>query len=308
MDASLVIDVKGLTKIYGQRTVVDHFDLRVPKGAVYGFLGPNGSGKTTTLRMICGLLKPESGSGTCLGWDVIEQSAQIKSQVGYMTQRFSLWEDLSIEENLYFVARMYGLDKRPERVRHALKSLGLIARKKQLAGTLSGGWKQRLALSTCMLHEPQLLLLDEPTAGVDPKARREFWETIHDLSDQGVTILVSTHYMDEAVQCDYIAYIAFGRKLIDGPSGEIAAKIGLTTWSVEGPALGALSKALKDTPGIEQVARFGASLHISGPDRHALETAIAPWRDKKELVWTPMTSGLEEAFIHLMKDVKDNFE
>jgi ABC-2 type transport system ATP-binding protein len=303
-----VIDVKGLTKIYGKRTVVDHFDLQVPRGAVYGFLGPNGSGKTTTLRMICGLLKPESGSGTCLGWDVIEQSAQIKSQVGYMTQRFSLWEDLSIEENLYFVARMYGLDKRPERVRHALKSLGLYARKKQLAGTLSGGWKQRLALSTCMLHEPQLLLLDEPTAGVDPKARREFWETIHELSDQGVTILVSTHYMDEAVQCDYIAYIAFGRKLIDGPSGEIASKIGLTTWSVEGPELGALSRALKDTPGIEQVARFGASLHISGPDKQALEAAIAPWKNKPDLVWTPMTSGLEEAFIHLMKNVKDNFE
>jgi len=302
-----VIDVRGLTKIYGQRTVVDHFDLLVPKGAVYGFLGPNGSGKTTTLRMICGLLKPEGGSGTCLGWDVIEQSDRIKTQVGYMTQRFSLWEDLTIAENLDFVARMYGLDNRKDRVKRALKSLGLYERKNQLAGTLSGGWKQRLALSACMLHEPKLLLLDEPTAGVDPKARREFWETIHDLSDQGVTILVSTHYMDEAVQCDFIAYIAYGKKLIDGPSGEIASKIGLKTWKVEGPGLGALSKALKATPGVEQVARFGTSLHVSGPDQVALEAAIAPWRDHKELVWTPITSGLEEAFIHLMKEVKDNF-
>ncbi|PHS27097.1 MAG: multidrug ABC transporter ATP-binding protein [Robiginitomaculum sp.] len=305
--ASLVIDVKGLTKIYGQRTVVDHFDLRVPKGAVYGFLGPNGSGKTTTLRMICGLLKPEGGSGTCLGWDVIEQSDRIKTQVGYMTQRFSLWEDLTIAENLDFVARMYGLDNRKDRVKTALKSLGLYERKNQLAGTLSGGWKQRLALSACMLHDPKLLLLDEPTAGVDPKARREFWETIHDLSDQGVTVLVSTHYMDEAVQCDFIAYIAYGKKLIDGPSGEIASKIGLSTWKVEGPGLGALSKALKSTSGVEQVARFGTSLHISGPDQAVLEAAIAPWRDHKELVWTPITSGLEEAFIHLMKEVKDNF-
>ena len=302
-----VIDVKGLTKVYGTRKVVDDFDLRVPRGAVYGFLGPNGSGKTTTLRMICGLLKPEGGSGTCLGWDVIEQSNLIKTQVGYMTQRFSLWEDLTIAENLHFVARMYGLDQRQCRVRSALKTLGLSERAHQLAGTLSGGWKQRLALSACMLHEPKLLLLDEPTAGVDPKARRAFWETIHDLSDQGVTILVSTHYMDEAVQCDFIAYIAYGRKLIDGPSAEIAGKIGLTTWKVEGQNLGALAKRLKTMPGIEQVARFGTSLHVSGPDRAALEAAIAPLRADKALHWTPIETGLEEAFIHLMRDVKDNF-
>ncbi len=302
-----VIDVRGMTKIYGTRKVVDNFDLRVPKGAVYGFLGPNGSGKTTTLRMICGLLKPEDGAGTCLGWDVITQSDKIKTQVGYMTQRFSLWEDLTIGENLHFVARMYGLDNRAERVTTALDSLGLSERKNQLAGTLSGGWKQRLALSACMLHDPKLLLLDEPTAGVDPKARREFWETIHELSDQGVTILVSTHYMDEAVQCDFIAYIAYGKKLIDGPSDTIASQIGLTTWKVEGTGLGVLSKALKSTPGIEQVARFGTSLHVSGPDKKALKAAIAPWRNTADLHWTQTTSGLEEAFIHLMKEVKDNF-
>jgi ABC-2 type transport system ATP-binding protein len=253
------------------------------------------------------LLKPEGGSGTCLGWDVIEQSGLIKTQVGYMTQRFSLWEDLTIAENLHFVGRMYGLDNRRERVRNALKTLGLSERANQLAGTLSGGWKQRLALSACMLHDPKLLLLDEPTAGVDPKARREFWETIHDLSDQGVTILVSTHYMDEAVQCDFIAYIAYGRKLIDGPSAEIAGQIGLSTWKVEGENLGTLSKMLKATPGIEQVARFGTSLHISGPDKAALEAAIAPMRADPALRWTPIETGLEEAFIHLMRDVKDNF-
>ena len=213
-----VIDVRGLTKDYGDKRVVDHFDIRVPKGAIYGFLGPNGSGKTTTIRMLCGLLTPDGGAGTCLGLDILTEAERIKEQVGYMTQRFSLYEDLSIRENLDFVARMYRLDGRRVRVDKALEDLGLADRQKQLAGSLSGGWKQRLALAACLLHEPQLLLLDEPTAGVDPKARRDFWDEIRRLSALGVTVLVSTHYMDEAVQCDFIAYIAYGKKLVDGPS------------------------------------------------------------------------------------------
>ncbi|MEO8881959.1 MAG: ABC transporter ATP-binding protein, partial [Devosia sp.] len=216
-----VIAVTGLTKDFGEKRVVDHFDITVPKGAIYGFLGPNGSGKTTTIRMLCGLLTPDGGDGTCLGFDILREAEQIKEQVGYMTQKFSLYEDLSIRENLDFVARMYRLDNRKARVDKALADLGLADRQKQLSGSLSGGWKQRLALAACLLHEPKLLLLDEPTAGVDPKARRDFWDEIRRLSAQGVTVLVSTHYMDEAVQCDFIAYIAYGKKLVDGPSADI---------------------------------------------------------------------------------------
>ncbi|MEZ5929071.1 MAG: ABC transporter ATP-binding protein [Parvularculaceae bacterium] len=210
-NGELVIDVRGLTKRFGDKTVVDNFDLAVPRGTIYGFLGPNGSGKTTTIRMVCGLLKPDAGSGACLGFDVLTESRKIKERVGYMTQRFSLYEDLSIRENLEFFARLYGLDNRRARVDRALEDLGLSARARQLSGRLSGGWKQRLALAACMIHEPPLLLLDEPTAGVDPKARRDFWDTIRRYASEGVTTLVSTHYMDEAVQCDRIAYIAYGR-------------------------------------------------------------------------------------------------
>ena len=303
-----VIDVKGLTKCFGDKTVVDNFDLKVPKGSVYGFLGPNGSGKTTTIRMVCGLLTPNAGSGTCLGWDVIEQSEKIKTKVGYMTQKFSLWEDLTIRENLEFVARMYEVKNRKHKVDEALEELGLSARSHQLAGTLSGGWKQRLALAACMIHDPELLLLDEPTAGVDPKARREFWDTIHELADKGVTILVSTHYMDEAVQCDYIAYIAYGKKLIDAPSGELVDRVGLHTWRVEGTGLSKLTNELDGAVGVEHVARFGTALHISGLDKELLKSAVSPYFDRENLNWTERKPGLEEVFIHLMTGTEDNFQ
>lgn len=306
--AETVIDVKGLTKKYGDKTVVDDFDLQVPKGAVYGFLGPNGSGKTTTIRMVCGLLLPNAGSGTALGYDVVEQSAEIKKRVGYMTQKFSLWTDLTIRENLEFVARMYQVKDRDKKVDDALEDLGLAARSHQLAGSLSGGWKQRLALAACMLHDPELLLLDEPTAGVDPKARREFWDTIHMLSDRGVTILVSTHYMDEAIQCDYIAYIAYGRKLIDAPSDELVDRVGIHTWRVEGKGLKALSRKLKAVDGIGDVARFGTALHITGPDPVKLKAAVEPYFDDPLLDWEERRPGLEEAFIHLMTGSEDNFQ
>ncbi len=308
IEVETVIDVKGLTKIYGDKKVVDDFDLKVPRGAVYGFLGPNGSGKTTTIRMVCGLLTPNAGSGTCLGWDVINESEKIKTKVGYMTQKFSLWEDLTIRENLEFVARMYEVDDRKNRVDEALDGLGLSGRSHQLAGSLSGGWKQRLALASCMLHDPDLLLLDEPTAGVDPKARREFWDTIHELADNGVTILVSTHYMDEAVQCDYIAYIAYGKKLIDAPSGELVDRVGLHTWRVEGKGLSQLTKDLEGVPGIEHVARFGTALHISGLDKGALRAAVSPFFEWDNLSWSERKPGLEEVFIHLMSSTEDNFQ
>ena len=306
-EAAPVIDVHGLTKRFGERTVVDHFDIRVPKGAIYGFLGPNGSGKTTTIRMLCGLLTPDEGEGTCLGLDVRHEANRIKETVGYMTQKFSYYEDLTIRENLDFVARMYRLDRRRQRVDDALRDLGLADRQKQLAGSLSGGWKQRLALSACLLHEPQLLLLDEPTAGVDPKARRDFWDEIRRLSAKGVTVLVSTHYMDEAVQCDFITYIAYGKKLIDGPSAEIPKMVGLETWRVEGPNLPALEQRLKGEPGVEQVARFGAVLHVSGTDKAALDATVERLKAEGAHRWTLQVAGLEEAFIYLMAGARDNF-
>jgi len=307
MSDAPVIDVKGLTKRFGERTVVDHFDIRVPKGAIYGFLGPNGSGKTTTIRMLCGLLTPDEGEGTCLGLDVRLQASRIKEEVGYMTQKFSYYEDLTIRENLDFVARMYRLDRRKQRVDDALRDLGLADRSNQLAGSLSGGWKQRLALTACLLHEPQLLLLDEPTAGVDPKARRDFWDEIRRLSAKGVTVLVSTHYMDEAVQCDFITYIAYGKKLIDGASAMIPAMVGLETWRVEGPDLPALEERLKHEPGVEQVARFGAVLHISGTDKTALDATVGRLKAEGTHRWSLQVAGLEEAFIYLMAGARDNF-
>ncbi len=306
--ADWAISVTGLTKVFQGRRVVDDFDMQVPRGSIYGFIGPNGSGKTTTIRMMCGLLTPDGGEGACLGFDIQRQQAQIKSRVGYMTQRFSLYEDLTIRENLDFFARMYGVPQRHQRVREALDELGLTGRAGQLAGTLSGGWKQRLALAACLIHDPQLLLLDEPTAGVDPKARRDFWAEIRVLARRGVTVLVSTHYMDEAVQCDYIAYIAYGRKLIAGRSADIPHMIGLTTWRVTGGDLSALEADLAQQPAAEQVARFGAVLHVSGRDGPALEALAAARQGHNGQRWSLKETELEESFIYLMASGTDNFQ
>ncbi len=305
----LVIDVRGLTKSYGGRKVVDNFDLSVPRGAIYGFLGPNGSGKTTTIRMVCGLLKPESGAGEVLGFDVLEQSLKIKERVGYMTQKFSLYEDLSIRENLEFIARLYGLDDRAGRVDRALEDLGLSERQAQLAGKLSGGWKQRLALAACMIHEPEVLLLDEPTAGVDPKARRDFWDAIRRYSAQGVTTLVSTHYMDEAVQCDSIAYIAYGKKLIDAPTADIPKQIGLKGWRIAGRPLMKAQEMLEAAPGVDLVARFGAEIHACAKDPAALERAVRAVKlAQPHVEIEPIEPGFEEIFIYLMSGAMDNFQ
>ena len=307
MSPAPAIEVKGLTKRFGDKLVVDDFDIAVPRGAIYGFLGPNGSGKTTTIRMLCGLLVPDAGEGTCLGLDLRREAARIKTRIGYMTQKFSLYEDLTIRENLDFVARMYGVSGRRGRVDAALADLGLADRAGQLAGTLSGGWKQRLALAACLIHDPRLLLLDEPTAGVDPKARRDFWDEIRRLSKAGVTVLVSTHYMDEAVQCDFITYIAYGRKLIDGPAAQIPAMVGLVTWRAEGPDLAALEEALTGRPGVAQIARFGSALHVSGTDGAALEATVAAFAEAGPQRWSRVPAGLEEAFIYLMTGARDNF-
>jgi ABC-2 type transport system ATP-binding protein len=301
----IVIDVEGLTKRFGDKVVVDDFSMRVKRGQIYGFLGPNGSGKTTTIRMLCGLLTPDAGRGSCLGLDIVTESAAIKRQVGYMTQRFSLYEDLSIAENLQFIARVYGVPERARKVDQALERLGLTARRKQLAGTLSGGWKQRLALAACLLHDPRLLLLDEPTAGVDPSARRDFWEHIHDLAHDGITVLVSTHYMDEAERCHALAYIAYGRLLAHGTAAEVVREAGLSTWAIEGPELIELASELRRLPGVEMVVPFGNALHVSGRDAAALESTIAGLRGRPGLAFVRAAPGLEDVFIHLMRNVAD---
>jgi len=302
----LAIDVHGMTKRFGERTVVDHIELQVRKGEIYGFLGPNGSGKTTFIRMLCGLLRPDEGSGTCLGHDVITDSEAIKLEVGYMTQRFSFYEDLSIAENLDFVARIFAVPHRQEAVRNSIERLGLGGRQRQLAGELSGGWKQRLALAACLIHQPKLLLLDEPTAGVDPKARRDFWEQIHDLAAEGLTFLITTHYMDEAERCHRLAYIAYGKLLAHGTVPDVIADAGLTTWSVAGPDLHPLAEQLRGRPGVTQAVAFGSMLHVSGDDADALERAIAPFR-ASPYEWIRISAGLEDVFIHLMERSPDNF-
>lgn len=306
MSSEAVIDVRGLTKRFGTKTVVDHVDLKVPRGAIYGFLGPNGSGKTTTIRMVCGLLRPDAGAGQVLGYDVVADSAHIKARTGYMTQKFSLYEDLSIAENLSFVARLFDVGDRARRVAEAIEDLGLTARAGQLAGTLSGGWKQRVALAACMIHDPDLLLLDEPTAGVDPKARRDFWDQIRRYAARGVTTLVSTHYMDEAVQCDSIAYIAYGKKLIDAPTREIPKAVGLSAFDVRADDLDGAADALRGRAGVELVARFGESLHVAGADKARLEAAIRAIAAMPGFTARPIDAGLEEAFIHLMSQSADN--
>ena len=302
------IAVTDLTKRFGDRTVVDHVSMTVEEGEIVGFLGPNGSGKTTTIRMICGLLKPDAGEGTVLGLDVRTQSAQIKRQVGYMTQRFSFYEDLTIAENLTFVARLYQLDPVADAVAKTLEGLGLTSRKDQLAGTLSGGWKQRLALAACIMHQPKLLLLDEPTAGVDPKARREFWDEIHRLAGAGLTVLVSTHYMDEAERCHRIGYIAYGRMLATGTVDEVVRDAGLTTFIVRGPGLGAVAAELARAPGVDQVAPFGNTLHVVGADAKLLAQAVKPLAARPGLTVEPGETSLEDVFIQFMARSKDNMQ
>jgi ABC-2 type transport system ATP-binding protein len=303
----VVIDVEGLTKRFGDHLVVDGFSIQVERGRIQGFLGPNGSGKTTTIRMLCGLLTPDGGKGSCLGYDIRTEAEMIKSRVGYMTQKFSFYEDLTIRENLDFVARIHCLDRRKQRVARALEDLGLASRRNQLAGSLSGGWKQRLALSACLLHEPDLLLLDEPTAGVDPKARREFWDHINQLADGGLTVLVSTHYMDEAERCHEISYLAYGKLLATGTVEEVVRSAGLTIWSVSGPAVRDLARDLRAAGKVEMVTAFGSALHLGGQDRSALDAALAPYRDRPGLVWKPAEAELEDVFIHLMSQAEDSY-
>jgi len=304
----IAIEVEGLTKSFDGRPVVRDLSMKVRRGTIYGFLGPNGSGKTTTIRMLCGLLTPDAGHGSCLGFDIIKDAGEIKRRVGYMTQRFSLYQDLSVQENLEFVARLYGVREPAKAARSMIERLGLKGREKQVAASLSGGWKQRLALGACTLPNPQLLLLDEPTAGVDPKARREFWNEIHALAAHGLTVLVSTHYMDEAERCHEIAYIAYGVLLTHGTVADVIAQSGLATYTVTGDDLNGLADELTGKPGIDMVAPFGASLHVSGRDKQALEHTIASYRDRGGARWERSELSLEDVFIELMNRAQDNFQ
>jgi ABC-2 type transport system ATP-binding protein len=306
--SDIAIDVHGLTKSFDGRVVVRDLSMQVKRGTIYGFLGPNGSGKTTTIRMLCGLLTPDSGEGTCLGYNIRTEADEIKRHVGYMTQRFSLYQDLSVRENLEFVGRIFGLDRPETSAREMIERLGLQGREEQLAAQLSGGWKQRLALGACTLPSPQLLLLDEPTAGVDPKARREFWNEIHALADGGLTVLVSTHYMDEAERCHEIAYIAYGELLTHGTVDQVIEQSKLVTYNVSGDNLNQLLHKLDGAPGIDTVAPFGTSLHVSGRDEKKLEAAIKPYRADKKLFWERSEPSLEDVFIELMNRSKDNFQ
>jgi ABC-2 type transport system ATP-binding protein len=305
--SDIVIEVEGLSKSFGGREVVHDLSMQVKRGSIYGFLGPNGSGKTTTIRMLCGLLTPDKGHGTCLGYDILTETDKIKLQVGYMTQRFSLYQDLSVRENLEFVARLYDIPDPVGAARRMVDRLGLKGREEQLAGSLSGGWKQRLALGACTLPNPKLLLLDEPTAGVDPKARREFWNEIHALAEEGLTVLVSTHYMDEAERCHEIAYIAYGHLLVHGTVEHVIAQSHLQTYVVSGEGLGALAHELTGRAGIDMVAPFGTSLHISGRDAAALDAATASYRANPGLKWEKSEPSLEDVFIDLMGRARDNF-
>ena len=300
------IEVRGLVKRFGGRTVVDHVSMTVQTGEIAGFLGPNGSGKTTTIRMLCGLLTPDAGEGQVLGHDIRREGTVIKREVGYMTQRFSFYEDLTIEENLNFVAGLYALDPAGKAVADTLEDLGLSSRKRQLAGSLSGGWKQRLALAACIMHRPRLLMLDEPTAGVDPKARREFWDEIHQLAAGGLTVLVSTHYMDEAERCHRINYIAYGRLVAQGTVAEMIRDAGLATVVLDGPGVAEAARLLRGMPGVDQVAAYGATLHVIGRDGPALLRSAGEVAARTGTRLTEATPNLEDVFIQLMGQAQDN--
>jgi len=299
-DAAPVIDVTDLTKAFTGKVVVNKLSLKVEPGEIFGFLGPNGSGKTTFIRMLCGLLRPDGGGGRCLGYDIVSEAERIRPHVGYMAQHFSLYEDLSVRENLDFMARIYQVKQRPQVVTQTIERMGLGGFVSQLAGTLSGGWKQRLALACCLLHQPRLLLLDEPTAGVDPKARRDFWDDVYRLSAEGITTLISTHYMDEAERCHRLAYLAYGDLLTSGTAEEVIAREGLTTWEVTGRQMPELAARLREQQGVEQVVPFGNTLHVSGHDGDMLAAAIAPFR-QDGYRWEQSEANLEETFISLMQ-------
>ena len=263
-DADLAIRARGLTRMFGALVAVDHVDLSVPRGRVYGFLGPNGSGKSTTLRMLCGLLTPSSGDVEVLGLRIPEQAEALKKRIGYMTQKFSLYEDLTVLENLQFLAAIHDLPRvlAKTRIEEAINRYHFGDRRKQLAGTLSGGQKQRLSLAGSTLHQPELLLLDEPTSAVDPESRRDFWARLFELADIGTTLLVSTHYMDEAERCHRLAILQNGRLVADDTPQALCAALPGRVWRVRIQAARAAELALRQHPDVLGVAQIGTDLRV----------------------------------------------
>lgn len=300
-----IICVKDLCKSFQQKLVVNKLNLSVKKGEVYGFLGPNGSGKTTTIRMICGLLTADSGSGNCMGYDIFREAAKIKQSVGYMTQHFSFYKDLTVEENLNFIANVYGIKNKREQIENILAEHDLNKFRKQLTKELSGGWKQRVALAACLLHNPEVLLLDEPTAGIDPIARRIFWDQIHSLSEKGITTLMSTHYMDEAERCTRLAYIAYGDLLIQGTVDEVITATQLITWNVAGEVTTELLQKIKKLPGVIQASLFGREIHACGYDKDIIKNGLIELSQEYRIKYNLVNSTLEDAFISLVtRDIK----
>ena len=300
-NAHIIIDVTALHKSFGEHVAVRDLDLQVTRGEVFGFLGPNGSGKTTTIRMLCGLLIPDAGRGTCLGYDLLKEPRKIKQHVGYMTQKYSFYTDLSVEENLDFIARVYGLQSRKKHIERVIDNMNLRERRNQLTGELSGGWKQRVALAACLLHQPKLLLLDEPTAGIDPIARREFWDVIHTLSEQGITTLMSTHYMDEAERCTRLAYLAYGDLMITGTVADVINATHLNTWKIEGDVTTGLLQDVKQLEGVNQAVFFGRCIHVSGLDETKIEAGLQALSAHASISWHPIEPTLEDAFIRLVE-------
>lgn len=296
-----VINVQGLSKSFSGKPAVINVSLQIKRGEIFGFLGPNGSGKTTTIRLLCGLMTPDSGDGQCLGYNIVSDSRRIKRLVGYVPQAFSLYQDLTVKENLEFIGRVYEQPEYKKRVQQILHDLELIPYQYQLAGRLSGGWKQRLSLGAALVHNPKLLLLDEPTAGVDPQARRDFWNYISYLTTQGISSLVSTHYMDEAERCNRLAYIVYGRLLVQGTLQDIIQQVGLISWSASGGNLARLASELPQQPGVEQVVAWGNELRVCGKDPVLLKEAMARF---PEWTWKPVETSLEEVFIHLVEEGK----
>ncbi|WP_298628188.1 ABC transporter ATP-binding protein [uncultured Legionella sp.] len=301
-DDNLIINVKNLSKKFAGHTAVTGVDLQVKPGEIYGFLGPNGSGKTTTIRMLCGLLTPDSGSGTCLGYNILTQSKTIRKHVGYLPQFFSLYKQLTVYENILFMAELYGVLDREQATQNLMKHLGLSAKKDHHAGGLSGGWKQRLALACALIHQPFLLLLDEPTASVDAESRMDFWEIMRDLSAEGMTILLSSHNMDEIERCHRISYISNGHLLSSGHIKEIIKNINLLTWEVQGSNLLLLAKQLEITAGVDQVTILRDSLHISSKDHEALNKAIQPYQANPNFSWNIIEPLLDDVFVWITKN------
>lgn len=309
-DRELVVETQDLGRRFGDLVAVQGVSLQVSRGEIFGVLGPNGAGKSTTIRMLCGILDPTSGGGKVVGYDIVRERARVKERIGYMTQRFSLYEDLSVEENLTFYAGIYGVPRkhRRARVQEVLELAALSQRRKQLAGTLSGGWKQRVALASATIHQPPLLFLDEPTAGVDPMSRREFWEQIHQIASQGTTVLVTTHYMDEAERCHRLAFIFRGSLLgVGTPEAMIAAR-GLTAVELEVDAVDRAAELLRQSPDVDEVSHFGHVLRVAihaGPDPMTLvqDTLSASGIETRKLSRVRVT--VEDAFVATVRAESD---